>query len=234
MARHHPTAHRIPRDVPPSSDDVFVERVLETSAWAKENSRLLMVAGSVVLLLLLGFLYYRSYTTRLRNTAEAQLSAIRPTVTSGNAALAVRDLDAFVARFGNTPAAREARLLLAEAHLNAGQPQPAIEAVRDMANDLDNPLGVSAAFLLGGAYETSAQPDQAVEAYIRIADDATHDFQKVRALDAAARIRYEQGNPGAAVQLYDRILNILPEGDPERPVYLLRRGEASARAPAGT
>lgn len=234
MARHHPTAHRIPRDVQPSSDDIFVERVLETSAWAKENSRLLIVGGTVVLLLLLGFLYYRSYSTRLRNTAESQLSAIRPTVVSGNAALAVRDLEAFVARFGNTPAADEARLLLAQAQLNAGQAQQAIEPIQSMAANLDTPMGVSAAFLLGAAQEASAQQDQAVATYERIASGATHDFQKVRALDSAARVRFEQGNPGAAVQLYDRILNLLPEGDPERPVYQLRRAEAAARAPAGT
>jgi predicted negative regulator of RcsB-dependent stress response len=234
MARHHPTAHRIPRDAEPSSDDVFVERVLETSAWAKENSRLLIVSATVVVLLLLGFLYYRSFTNRLRNSAEVQLSAIRPTVASGNAALAVRDLDAFVARFSNTPAAREARLLLGEAHLNAGQAQLAIDAVQPMANDLGDPLGVSAAFLLAGAHEAAAQPDQAVQAYTSIADDAPYDYQKVRALDAAARVRFEQGNPAAAVQLYDRILGILPIDSPERPVYQLRRGEASARVPAGS
>jgi predicted negative regulator of RcsB-dependent stress response len=233
MARHHPTARRIPRDVPPATDDVFVERVLETSVWVKENTRTLVISVTVILVLLVGFLYYRSYTTRLRNTAESQLTMIRPTVASGNAALAIRDLEAFVVRFGNTPAAAEARLLLAQAHLDGGQAQQAIEQVQRMADRVNDPLGVSAAFLLAGAYEMSAQPDQAIATYMRIADGARHDFQKIRALDSAARVRFERGDAAGAVQLYDRILNLLPDTDPERPVFLLRRAEATARVPAG-
>ncbi len=234
MTRHHPTARRIPRDVQRSSDDLFVERVLGSTAWAKENSRLLTIAMVAVAVLLLGFLYYRTYSSRLREAAESQLTSIRPTVASGNAALAVRDLEAFLARYGNTPAADEARLLLAQAHLEGGQAQSAIEPVRAMAQDVDEALGVSAAFLLGAAYEASAQPDQAINTYLSVADGARHDFQKVRGLDAAARVRFEQGDAVGAVQLYDRVLGLLPDDDPDRAIYTLRRAEAAARAPAGT
>jgi predicted negative regulator of RcsB-dependent stress response len=231
MARH-PTARRVPPP-PPTADDVFIERVLETTAWAKSHTRLLVIGAATLAVLLAGFFYYRNYTTALRNRAETELTLIRPTVLSGNASLAVRDLEAFLARYGNTPTAREARLLLAQAYLESGQAQNAIQQVEPLASNVDDPLGVSAAFLLAGAQEAMAQPDRAVETYLRIADDADQTFQKQRALDAAARIRFEQGNAAAAVQLYDRLLGSIEQDNPDRPIYELRRAEAAARSQAG-
>ncbi|MCI0432447.1 MAG: tetratricopeptide repeat protein [Gemmatimonadetes bacterium] len=228
MARH-PTAHRVPRDAP-SSDDAFVARVLETSVWAKQNTRRLFIAIFAVLVLVLGISYYRNYTTRLHDRAETELTQIRPTVLSGNAALAVRDLEAFVDRFGSTPAAREARLLLAQAYLETAQPRLAIAQVQDLAAEPSDPMGFAAGLLLGAAHEALAEPDQAAEAYLRLADGARFPFQRAAALDAAARIRFEQGNAAAAVQIYDRILSLIPGNDPDRPIYELRRAEAAARA----
>ncbi len=233
MARH-PTAHRVPRDTAAEAEDNFVTRVLESSAWAKENVRTLTVAAILVGVLLASITYYRNYTIRLRDRAETELTAIRPTVLSGNAPLAVRDLEGFLGRYGSSPTAREARLMLAQAYLETGQAQSAVDQVRELAEQPGQPMGFSAGMLLGAAYEALAQPDEAAAAYLRIADGARFTFQKAGALDAAARVRFEQGNPTAAVQIYDRILSLLPEDDPDRPIYELRRAEAAARTTTTT
>lgn len=228
----HPTARRARREAP-QADDVFVERVLEGSVWAKENARLLTIAITTVLVLVAGFLYYRSYLSKLRDVAETQLGQIRTTLLAGNAALAASDLETFLDRFGSTPTALEARLLLATADLENQEPQKAIDVISAQANDLQSPVGVQSAMILADAYEAAVQEDRAVEVLMRVASDAPYDYQRRIALDNAARIRLEQGNAQAAVDLYDRILKDLPADSPERPVYQLRRAEAAARISAG-
>ena len=229
----HPTARRTQRQAAPP-DDVFVESVLESSVWAKQNVRLLTIATTVVLVLVAGFLYYRNYRSRLRDVAETQLTQIRTTLLAGNAALAISDLDSFLSRFGSTPTAVEARVLLARAHLENQEPQKAIDVISSQARDLQAPLGVQSAMLLADAYVSAVQEDRAVEVLLRVGTDAPFDYQRRLALETAARIRFEQGNAQAAVDLYDRILTDLPIESPERPVYQLRRAEAAAKLSTGS
>jgi tetratricopeptide (TPR) repeat protein len=217
-----------------TADDVFVEGVLESTVWAKQHARSLVISIGVVLFAALLFLWYRSTTSRLRDTAETQLSGIRQTVLAGNAPLAVRDLENFMSSFGSTPAAEEARLLLGRAYIENKEPQKAIDLLRPHSNDHVTPIGVETAMLLGAAMEAAAQPDAAIEVYLRVADGASLVFQKQLALDAAARLRFEKGDSAGAVQLYDRILGILPRDHPDRAVYELRRAEAAARTPTAS
>lgn len=228
MARH-PTARKIKRQQS-EPDDVFVERVLETSAWAKENSSRLII-GVITLIVVAGlFLYYRNFTRELRDRAETQLSAIRQTVLSGNSALAVRDLEQYLDSYGDTDAAPEARLLLGRAYLENGEPQKAIDLLTGQTANLRGPLAVPMANLLASAYEASGQADQAVTEYLRIADNAPYDYQKWDALESGARVRLQSGDPQGSVELLDRLLQAMPETDPRRQVIELRRGEAAARA----
>ena len=228
MARH-PTSRRVQRQNT-EPDDVFVERVLETSVWAKENAKLLIIAATALVVIVSGFLYYRNYTVRLRSAAETQLSTIRQAVVSGNSALAIRDLEEYMIRFGGTDAGPEAIVLLGRAYLDNNEPQKAIDLLSEPARNLARPLGASTAFLLAGAYEAAIQEDRAVQVYLDIADRAPFDYQKHEALDNAARIRLETGDAGGALELYDRLLLLLEDTDPLRPVIQLRRGEAAARA----
>jgi predicted negative regulator of RcsB-dependent stress response len=229
MARH-PGARKIQRTQQAQPDDVFVERVLGTSAWAKENSTRLIVGVITVAVLLGAFLLYRNKQGVLRDRAETQLTAIRQTVLSGNAALAARDLETWIASYGGTRAADEARLLLGRAYLDNGEPARAIELLSAAVRDLADPLAVAGAFMLAAAYEASAQADLAVEEYLRIASGAPHDYQVHDALESAARIRLQTGDPVGAVEVYDRLLEAMGEANPQRAVVELRRAEAAARA----
>jgi tetratricopeptide (TPR) repeat protein len=210
-----------------------VERVLETTVWAKRHRRTLILAGAALAVLILALVYMRASSAAMRRNAETQLTQLRPTVLSGNAPLAIRDLETFLGRYGDTPTAREARVLLGRAYLENGEGQKAVDLLREQANDATDPLGVQSAMLLGAAYESLAQPANAVGVYLRVGDSARFDYQKQLALDAAARVRLETGDAAGAVELYDRILTIVPENGPDRPVYELRRAEAAARIPGG-
>ncbi len=226
MARH---STRPAAPTAPAPDDVFVERVLETSVWAKQNARLLIIIGTIVVLLGGFLLYYRSYRSQLQVRAENELTAIRQTVSAGNDALAAKDLETFLAARGSSPEATEARVLLGRVYLDTNAAQKAIDLLTPVASDLKQPLGVSAAFLLAQAYEAAAQPDRAVEVYLRIGSGAMYDFEKLQALDAAARVRTEKGDYKGAIDVYDRLLGMLAPEAPDRQVYELRKAEAAAR-----
>jgi len=227
MARH-PTARRIHRETSP--DDAFVEGALQTTVWVREHQRILMTGIIAVFVLGLAFLWYRNNTRRIREAAAVEILQVRQMAQTGNPALTIRDAEAFVERFGGAPAALEARLMLGQAYLESNQPDQAVEAVAEIADDLRNPSGVSAAMLTAAAHESATRFDEAERVLLRIANDAPFDYQKVAALDNAARIRVERNQPGEAVQLYDRILGILPEDSQDRPIFEMRRAEAAAAA----
>ncbi len=229
MTPRHPTSRRVQREAPPE-EDAFVAKVLETSSWAREHSRLITITLIVVAIVVVGFLYYRNQSVRLRDRAETELSQVRTSALSGNAALAVRDLEAYLQRFGNTATAPEARLLLAKAYLETGEAAKAVDLLKEQATDLTSATGVEAAMLMGAAQEAAGEAEQAIATYVRVGDRAPADYQKASALEDAARVRFEQGDAAGAVEIYDRILQILPADSPDRQVIELRKAEAAARA----
>ncbi|HEX6309190.1 MAG TPA: tetratricopeptide repeat protein [Longimicrobiales bacterium] len=227
----HPTARRVHREAAP--DDVFVARVLETSAWAKQHRRTLIIAGIVTAVVVVGLIYGISSRRAQNARAATQLTQVRALAMSGNAQLAIRDLEQFVESYGGTPSGDEGRLLLARTYLEAGQNAQARQTVESVARDLDSGLGINAALLLAAAYESAQEPHRAEEVYLRVGEDARFLFQRQDALDNAARLRIQRGDVAGAVELYERLVEMTPVGNPERPVYELRLGEARALAATG-
>jgi tetratricopeptide (TPR) repeat protein len=233
MTTRHPTARRVHRE-DTSGDDAFVAGVLESTVWAKQHARTLIVAAIAAALLLGGLVYWLHYRSNLREAAATELSQVRAVAMSGNTALAIRELQQYLDRFGGTPSGNEARLLLGRVYLAADQPQQAVETVRPLARNLDRDMGANAGFLLAAAYEVAAEPQRAEEIYLRLGDDARFLFQRQEALDAAARLRLQRGDAAGALQIYQRLVEMSPENNPDRQVFELRLGEAQARAAAGT
>jgi predicted negative regulator of RcsB-dependent stress response len=228
----NPAARRVHRAA--HEDDKFVSGVLESSIWARQHGKILTIAGVVGLLALLTFLYIRNWRTAVQEKAAAEMSQVRTTVQSGNVQLAQQDLERFVTKYGKTPAGAEAKLMLGQILLQANNPQRAATVLAPLANDVDTPLGFNAALMLAAAQEANKQPDQAERTYLRVADNAVFDFQKREALDRAARLRLDRGNPAGAAQLYERILTTFDEKDPqdavERAVYQMRLAEIKSAA----
>lgn len=230
----HPAARKVHRAS--TDEDTFVTGVLESSVWARDHGRNLVIAGVLGFILLAGGLYYRNYRATLRERAAAELAQVRATVQSGNAQLAKQDLDRFVSRFGNTPAGAEAKLLLAQVQLQGNEAPKAVTTLKPLAEDVEGPLGYSAAIMLAAAHETAKQPEEAERVLLRIADKARFNFQKREALDRAARIRQERGNPAGAIELYERVIKTF-EGEDEQEVageknaYEMRLAELKAQVP---
>lgn len=228
----HPTARRVHREES-APDDVFVARVLESTAWAKRHSRTLIIGGIIAAVLLLSlFLVLKQRADRRANAAR-DLTQVRAVALGGEPQAAISQLEAFLAQYDGTPAAGEARLLLGRAYVQAGQYDRARETVQRVARDVDTDMGVNAALLLAAAHENAGEPQRAEELYLRVAGDARFLFQRQDGLDNAARVRLQQGDAAGAAELYRRLVEMTPESSAERQIFELRLGEAVAAEAAG-
>lgn len=215
-------------------DDAFIARVLALTVWAKRNARTLIMAGIVAAIAIAAGVYYMNFRSALHQQATTRLAEIRQAVASGNRPLAVRDLESFLERFDDTPAAPEARVVLARLYLEEGTPTDAIPVITPVAGDLDEPLGAAAASLLADAYLAADSLERAESVLLRIADDARFGFQRREALADAAMLRMERGDAAGAAELYARAVTMTPEDDPQRGIYEMRLAEARAAATPAT
>ena len=223
-----PPAARRPHAQPAAADDAVFAKVAEASAWTRQNSRALLIGLIILAIAVVAAIYYVNYRGRMASRAATELLEVRQTAATGDVPSAIAALEGYVSRFGDTPAGAEARLLLAQLQLAAGNAAQAAESVRPVVDADDPLLATSAGLLMAGALEASGQAEQAEQAYMRVAEDAEMEFQRREALEDAARIRVERGDRAGAVELYDQLIGLTEEGSAERDVYEMRRTEITA------
>jgi predicted negative regulator of RcsB-dependent stress response len=231
MAKH-PTSSRVHREEH-GPDDAFVASVKGIYAWGQKNSRALTIGFVVILVLAAGTVWYTSQQQRVESEAAARLNTVQQSVLSGNAELAIRDLQNYLNRFGSTQTAGQARLILAGLLLDQEQPDRALEALGDLPDDLDEPFGVAAARLRAAALEQAGQADEAVDAYEGIADGARFAYQRREALADAARVRLQSGDPDRAATLYEQVLDTFEPQEQGRAYYEMWLAEAKAQGEKG-
>jgi predicted negative regulator of RcsB-dependent stress response len=227
MTKRHPGQRRVASERPEHEDDVFVARVLEIGNWTKRNQQLLTVLGIVAVLAVAAGIYYRNYRSTLVQQAANQLEQIQQSVALQDTQGAKDQLVVFLDRFGGTPYAGEARMLLGELYLRSNDAQQAIAVLEPMASSPRDPLELQAASLLGVAYEQEKRWADAEATYLRVADRSELDFQVRDALAAAARIRQQQGNDAGAAELYRRILAGMDADAQDRGIYEMRLAEVT-------
>ena len=228
MTKRHPGSSRVVHDNQNDPDDVFIAKTLEMSGWAKNNQQLITVLVVVAVIAVAGLVYYQRFSTQQAQQAGQQLEAIHQTMAMRDLEGAKADLATFLDRFGGTPYAGEARMMLGELYLQTDQPQQALAVLEPMGGSPRAPLEMQAAALLGSAYEQEGRWDDAEAIYLRIAERSELDFQVRSALEAAARIRSDQGDAAGARELYERILADLEDNDPQRGLYEMRIAELNA------
>ena len=231
--RMNPPRHASSRHKPEEkkeAEDVFVEKILETSKWAKANSQILVIAAVAMVILVAGSRYYRNWQAAQTERAVAQLEQVQQSVAFGEREVAKSSLYQFLNAFSGTPYELEARLLLGQLLLEESNPEEAIQAlapaVREMSSE---PIGIQAAFLMAAAYEEAGRPEEAERMFLRISNTAELTFQIREAIGGAARIRAKLGNFSGAVELYEEVLATMEGDDPERNYWEMRLAEASAR-----
>lgn len=224
MSKRHPGQRRLAQEQE-HEDDVFIAKVLEISNWGRRHQQFLTALGVAIVLGVAAWVYYGNYRQSMIQQAANELESIHQSVALGDPEGAKSQLGVFLQRFGGTPYAGEARMLLGELYLTSGESQQALAVLEPMAGSPREPLELQAASLLGAAYEQEGRWDDAIATYMRIADRSDLDFQVRDALASAARIRAQRGDTAGAVTLYQRILTGLDANAPERGLYEMRLAE---------
>lgn len=228
MAKH-PTSSRVHRgDQPP--DDAFVASIKRAYDWGRANRRVVTTGLVVVLVIALGSIWYIAQKRQTEREAAARFNAVQQTLASGNVQLAIRDLQSYLQRFGETESGSQARILLAGILLEQDRPQEAMEALGRLPRDLERPYGLAAARLQAAAQEESGDHDAAADNYVRIADEARFEFERREALADAARVHLQAGQPDRAADLFDRVVQSFDEGEQGRGYYEMWLAEAQAQA----
>jgi predicted negative regulator of RcsB-dependent stress response len=222
MSQRHPGARRTTQDSQSNADDAFVARILDFSNWAQGNQQALTVMAVVAAIGVAGFFYYGNFRANQRVQAAEQLEMIHQSIAINDTEGAKTDLATFLDRFGGTPFAGEARLVLGELYLSSGDPQQAMAVLGPLGTSPRDPIEFQGAALLGAAYEQEGRWDEAADTYLAIANRSDLDFQVRDALAAAARIRSNQGDAEAAIELYERVLEELDANSPDRGQFEMR------------
>lgn len=215
------------------AEDAFVARIVEFSTWSQKNTQVLVLFGIALVVVVVGIVYYVNYRQNLQVVAAQELETLHQVAASGDTETARLRFAQYLERFGGTAHAAEARLSLAQLHLQEGAPEEALRVLGESSVGLGDPIGPQLAVLQARAHEELGRFQEAEQLYLQVAERAQLDFQRIQALEDAARLRMTGGNPSGAVELYERILDEMPAQSPDRGAIQLRLGEARTAAATG-
>lgn len=232
MAQRHPTSSRRTDRTSQNAEaeDAFVARVYQASTWAQENTQTLVLLLLILAAVIAGGVYYVDYRGQRTEQAVVQLEQIQQVANFGDQQQAKTQLADFIARFDGTLYANEARLILAELHLEDGEPELALTVLEDSDLTLVDPLGVQIAILEAKVLESTGDLEAAETLYLNVAEGAELGFQRIDALEDAARTRELQGDHAGAAELFQQIVDELEPGDQELSYYQMRLAEARTSA----
>lgn len=209
-------------------DDAMAMRAAALSAWARRNARMIIAISAVAVVVVVGLVVWQYSRAQRRNAAAEALLALRanPAI---NTAAGTAQLSSFIEGYDGTVEADEARLMMAEAQLNAGNPRPAIASLSALANG-GSPLAAQAAMMLGSAHAQLGDRNAAVKAYELAAEKSELRYQRFEALGQAA-LQYElAGNYQAAAGAYRKVLAETEPLSQQAAIVEMRMTEALARA----
>ena len=157
------------------------------------------------------FVWKLANDRRVEDFASRELQGARFAFENQNLPLAASELARVVENYPGTNAAEEGRLLLANVRMLQGQPQQAIEVMREYAPGAGRAFRAQAYGLLGAAYENTARFREAAEAYEKGAEAGRLDFQKAQLLSDAGRAWTSAADTAKAIAAYRRIIEDFPK-----------------------
>ena len=189
-------------------DTSFSERFV---AWINAHRRLSSWVGGILLLGAGLFIWTLTTQRREEEIASRELQGARFAFENQNLPLAASELARVVENYAGTNAAEEGRLLLANVRMLQGQPQQAIDILRDHAPRAAGAFRSQAYGLLGAAYENTGKLREAAETYEKASGAARLDFQKAQLLSEAGRAWTAAADTARAIAAYKRIVKDFPK-----------------------
>lgn len=221
------------RKGPDPREDAFLRFVNRVLDWAQANLRAVLAVGVVLVLLAGAAVWYLNYQQNRQQEATRRLQSLRAAVTRGADSVGVDRFKSFLARYGGTDAARDARILLARLHLQRGDPEQAIETVRQATDrPPDTPEGYASRMLLAKAREASGDRKAALRTLEKLASGARFGFQRREAAAHRAEILVAMGRLEEAEAIYERLVEESGDGEAGQ-LYAVRLGEVRAMRSRG-
>src|SRR6266571_8402476 len=180
-------------------------------AWVKAHRQLSSWIGAIMVVGAGLFIWNLSTQRRSEEIASRDLAGARFAFENQNLPLAASELARVVENYSGTNAAEEGRLLLANVRLLQGQPQQAVQVLKDYAPGAAKAYRAQAYGLLGAAYENMGRPREAGEAYENGSTAARLDFLKAQMQSDAGRAWTIAADTSRALAVYRRIVKDFPK-----------------------
>jgi predicted negative regulator of RcsB-dependent stress response len=218
-----------------STEDALALGVARTLDWVREHQRAVLLGVLVAAALVAGLIYYRDYRSNLTARAATQLDQLEAQLAQSNApTTAVGRLQDFLNRFGGTPSADDARLLLARIQMDQGEPSAAVKTLDPLSGrGLDTPIGYAATRLRADAYAAAGDRDAAIRTLDDAARNARFPFQRNDASGELADLLVQAGRYDSAASIYRRLAQDTTASPAGTGPYSMRLGEVLALKAAG-
>ena len=205
------------------STDATLEAQVFWIRYRKEIIGIILIAVIGVL----GFAGYRFYRDRRENAAAAVFASAK----------SASDFQQVIDRYGDTPSAASAYLLLAEDQRKAGKFSEANSTLQKFIEKFPKHELVSAAWMsIAANWEAMGKQDEAFAAYQQLASSNTMSFNAPFALLAQVRILQSKNRPDEARRLCETIItrynDSFASAEARRLLRVLKPTASSSPAPA--
>ncbi|MGH7542508.1 MAG: tetratricopeptide repeat protein [Gemmatimonadota bacterium] len=199
--------------------DKFVQHTFDWAHWAETHRSQVLVALAGIAVLVAAFFVYRGLARAGEEDAARSYIEARQAYFAGNYQLAVSDLQAFLDQHEDSSYGDDARIFLADAYYQAGDPQAAVETLQWFHRHEDSPFAINALLLEAAAYQGIGSLDPAAEAYQEALERTEVDAQRVEILGNLADVYELKGDTDQAAVQLQAIVDL----DPEAPAADLAR-----------
>ncbi len=193
------------------------KKVKQTGSFVKENSKsLLFIAGAVVLLVAIYFVYLKAYLGPREDRATNQMYkaqdywANKEWDKAINGDAGYPGFEKIISEYSNTKAANLAYYYVGIAYLNKGNYQKAIDNLTNYRGD-DYMVAPQALGATGDAYVELKNYDKAESYYKQAVDKASNSFLSPLYLKKLGLVYEAQNNYKDAADAYNKIKSEYPE-----------------------
>jgi predicted negative regulator of RcsB-dependent stress response len=196
--------------------------------WARLYTRELSIAG-VILVALLGVLWLYRYSSQQQLMhADEQLQQPEQSLAAGNIPLAQDGLKRIIARYGGTPAATQASMLLAQTYYGQGKFVDGLQTLdKAPRSGSSKPFAPGLESLIGDGYSEQGKYKDAASHYLAAAAASPYPNEQARYKSFAARSYTNAADTAHAVAIWADLSK--NDASPEAAEAHLRIGELTVR-----
>lgn len=197
--------------------------------WMQLHVRELLIALAILVIGVGGVILYRNALAAQAAQAEQALVAPEQSIQAGNLPLAQSDLRRVITRYGNTAAAAQAAMLLADSYYTQGKYADGVATLTQASTrGAAKPFASAMERLIGDGYLQEGRPKEAAAHFAAAASKTPYPTEQARLRADAARAYAAGGDTASAVAIWRQLADETKTG--EAPEAKLMLGELTIKA----